>query len=188
MQPRDPRSQPGRPADQGRPTAGQFIGRRTTGRTVRRAEEHTVQQPLHGEFSNPFARIKVIGVGGAGGNAINRMVDAGVDGIEFVAVNTDGQALLNSRAPLAVRIGDKLTKGLGAGPHSAVKRFLDASNFGILSELDPRNSGFFRISAFGTSDFQAGVGRSDAGSTLQARSKDARERPCSVPAASLQRP
>ncbi len=74
-----------------------------------------MQQPLHGEFSNPFARIKVIGVGGAGGNAINRMVDAGVDGIEFVAVNTDGQALLNSRAPLAVRIGDKLTKGLGAG-------------------------------------------------------------------------
>jgi cell division protein FtsZ len=74
-----------------------------------------VQQPLHGEFSNPFARIKVIGVGGAGGNAINRMVDAGVNGIEFVAVNTDGQALLNSRAPLAVRIGDKLTKGLGAG-------------------------------------------------------------------------
>ena len=74
-----------------------------------------MQQPLHEEFSNPFARIKVIGVGGAGGNAINRMVDAGVNGIEFVAVNTDGQALLNSRAPLAVRIGDKLTKGLGAG-------------------------------------------------------------------------
>jgi cell division protein FtsZ len=74
-----------------------------------------VQEPLHREFMNPFARIKVIGVGGAGGNAINRMVDSGVDGIEFVAVNTDGQALLNSRAPLAVRIGDKLTKGLGAG-------------------------------------------------------------------------
>ena len=74
-----------------------------------------MQQPLHQEFSTSFARIKVIGVGGAGGNAINRMVEAGVDGIEFVAVNTDGQALLNSRAPLAVRIGDKLTKGLGAG-------------------------------------------------------------------------
>jgi cell division protein FtsZ len=74
-----------------------------------------VQQPLHQEFTATFARIKVIGVGGAGGNAINRMVDAGVDGIEFVTVNTDGQALLNSRAPLAVRIGDKLTKGLGAG-------------------------------------------------------------------------
>ena len=74
-----------------------------------------MQQPLHEEFSNPFARIKVIGVGGAGGNAINRMVDSGVDGIEFVAVNTDAQALLTSHAPIAVRIGDKMTKGLGAG-------------------------------------------------------------------------
>ena len=74
-----------------------------------------MQQPPREDFSNNFARIKVIGVGGAGGNAINRMVEAGVDGIEFVAVNTDGQALLNSKASLAVRIGDKLTKGLGAG-------------------------------------------------------------------------
>ncbi|HEV2527361.1 MAG TPA: cell division protein FtsZ [Thermomicrobiales bacterium] len=62
-----------------------------------------------------FARIKVVGVGGAGGNAVNRMVLSGVDGVEFVAVNTDAQALLNSQAPIAVRIGDKLTKGLGAG-------------------------------------------------------------------------
>ena len=62
-----------------------------------------------------FARIKVIGVGGAGGNAINRMVEAGADGIEFVAVNTDAQALLTSHAPIYIRIGDKLTKGLGAG-------------------------------------------------------------------------
>jgi cell division protein FtsZ len=62
-----------------------------------------------------FARIKVIGVGGAGGNAINRMVRAGVDGIEFVAVNTDAQALMTSEASIAIRIGDKLTKGLGAG-------------------------------------------------------------------------
>lgn len=62
-----------------------------------------------------FARIKVIGVGGAGGNAVNRMVLSGVEGVEFVAVNTDAQALLNSQAPIAVRIGDKLTKGLGAG-------------------------------------------------------------------------
>lgn len=62
-----------------------------------------------------FAKIKVVGVGGAGGNAINRMVSMGVDGIEFVAVNTDGQALLESQATIAVRIGDKLTKGLGAG-------------------------------------------------------------------------
>ncbi len=66
-------------------------------------------------FAQAFARIKVIGVGGAGGNAINRMVASGVDGIEFVAVNTDAQALTTSEAPIYVRIGDKLTKGLGAG-------------------------------------------------------------------------
>ncbi|HEV2107249.1 MAG TPA: cell division protein FtsZ [Thermomicrobiales bacterium] len=62
-----------------------------------------------------FARLKVIGVGGAGGNAINRMIRSGVESIEFVAVNTDAQALLNNESPTAVRIGDKLTKGLGAG-------------------------------------------------------------------------
>jgi cell division protein FtsZ len=66
-------------------------------------------------YPQTFARIKVVGVGGAGGNAINRMVEMGVDGIEFVSVNTDGHALLNSKATIAVRIGDKLTKGLGAG-------------------------------------------------------------------------
>src|SRR5688500_15095366 len=102
MQPRDPRSQPGYPAAEGQPMAGQFIGRRASARSTRRAEEQMVQQPSQQEFPNTFARIKVIGVGGAGGNAINRMVDAGVDGIEFVAVNTDGQALLSSRAPLCV--------------------------------------------------------------------------------------
>ena len=66
-------------------------------------------------FAQAFARIKVIGVGGAGGNAVNRMVRSGVDGIEFVAVNTDAQALMTSEASIAIRIGDKLTKGLGAG-------------------------------------------------------------------------
>ena len=62
-----------------------------------------------------FAKIKVVGIGGAGGNAVNRMIDSGVDGIEFVSVNTDAQALMGSKAPVYVRIGDKLTKGLGAG-------------------------------------------------------------------------
>jgi cell division protein FtsZ len=66
-------------------------------------------------YPDTFARMKVIGVGGGGGNAINRMIAAGLDGIEFVSVNTDAQALLTSEAPIAVRIGDKLTKGLGAG-------------------------------------------------------------------------
>jgi cell division protein FtsZ len=62
-----------------------------------------------------FARIKVIGVGGGGCNAVNRMIEEGMAGIEFVTVNTDAQALLTSKAPTKVRIGDKSTRGLGAG-------------------------------------------------------------------------
>jgi cell division protein FtsZ len=62
-----------------------------------------------------FARIKVIGVGGGGQNAVNRMIAENIQGIEFVAVNTDAQALLLSNAPTRVRIGEKLTRGLGAG-------------------------------------------------------------------------
>ena len=62
-----------------------------------------------------FARIKVVGVGGGGSNAVNRMIEEGLAGIEFVAVNTDAQALLLSNAQTRVRIGDKLTRGLGAG-------------------------------------------------------------------------
>ena len=62
-----------------------------------------------------YARIKVIGVGGGGCNAVNRMITEGIQGIEFVAVNTDGQALTQSLAQTRVRIGDKTTRGLGAG-------------------------------------------------------------------------
>src|SRR6266404_1359010 len=62
-----------------------------------------------------FARIKVIGVGGAGGAAINRMVDASITGVDFVAVNTDAQALHHSKANIKVHIGSQATKGLGAG-------------------------------------------------------------------------
>jgi cell division protein FtsZ len=62
-----------------------------------------------------FAQIKVIGVGGGGSNAVNRMIRAEVRGVEFIAVNTDAQALLNSDAPTRIRIGDKVTKGLGSG-------------------------------------------------------------------------
>ena len=60
-------------------------------------------------------RILVLGVGGAGGNAINEMIDAGVDGVEFVAVNTDAQDLKTSKSKTRVQIGLNLTKGLGAG-------------------------------------------------------------------------
>ncbi len=67
-----------------------------------------------------FARIKVIGVGGGGCNAVNRMIEEGMPGIEFVTVNTDAQALLTSKAPKKVRIGDKSTRGLGAGGNPEV--------------------------------------------------------------------
>jgi cell division protein FtsZ len=62
-----------------------------------------------------FASIKVIGVGGAGTNAVNRMVDSGLRGVDFIAVNTDKQALTLSRAETKIQIGEKVTKGLGAG-------------------------------------------------------------------------
>jgi len=65
--------------------------------------------------SESFARIKVVGVGGGGCNAVNRMISEGLQGIEFIAVNTDAQALLLSKATTRVRIGEKVTRGLGAG-------------------------------------------------------------------------
>ena len=61
------------------------------------------------------ARIVVIGVGGAGNNAVNRMVDEGIGGVEFVGINTDKQALALCKAPTVLQIGEKVTKGLGAG-------------------------------------------------------------------------
>ncbi len=63
------------------------------------------------------ARIRVVGVGGGGSNAVNRMIEADVSGVDFVAVNTDSQALLLSAAPTRIRIGEKSTRGLGAGGH-----------------------------------------------------------------------
>jgi cell division protein FtsZ len=61
------------------------------------------------------ARIKVIGVGGGGSNAVNRMIEAGIKGVEFIVANTDVQALNNSNAPIKIQLGSKLTRGLGAG-------------------------------------------------------------------------
>ena len=66
------------------------------------------------------ATIKVIGVGGAGNNAINRMVEAGIKGVEFIAVNTDRQALQLSKANSRIQIGEKLTRGLGAGANPEI--------------------------------------------------------------------
>ncbi|HEY4387423.1 MAG TPA: cell division protein FtsZ [Ktedonobacteraceae bacterium] len=67
-----------------------------------------------------FAQIRVIGVGGGGSNAVNRMIQANMVGIEFIAINTDAQALLLTEAPQRIRIGDKLTRGLGAGGNPGV--------------------------------------------------------------------
>lgn len=69
-----------------------------------------------------LAQIKVVGVGGGGSNAVNRMINEGLGGVEFVAVNTDNQALMLSQANTRVRIGDKLTKGLGAGGNPEIGR------------------------------------------------------------------
>ncbi|MBT8488622.1 MAG: cell division protein FtsZ [Gemmatimonadetes bacterium] len=68
------------------------------------------------------ARMKVVGVGGAGGNAVNRMVDEELEGVEFISMNTDGQALKSSRAQVTLQIGKKLTRGLGAGARPEVGR------------------------------------------------------------------
>jgi len=67
-----------------------------------------------------FAQIKVIGVGGGGNNAVNRMISAGLRGVEFIAINTDKQALFLSKANTKIQIGDKLTKGLGAGANPEI--------------------------------------------------------------------
>src|SRR5574341_1555511 len=76
-------------------------------------------QPIS-QLTESFARIKVAGVGGGGSNAVNRMIEQGMSGIEFLAINTDAQALLLANAPRRVRIGDKLTRGLGAGGNPEV--------------------------------------------------------------------
>ncbi len=76
--------------------------------------------PLGNHQVEGFAQIRVIGVGGGGSNAVNRMIQANMMGIEFIAVNTDAQALLMTDAPHHIRIGDKLTRGLGAGGNPSV--------------------------------------------------------------------
>src|SRR5258708_19424521 len=74
------------------------------------------------EDSRNDAKIKVIGVGGGGNNAVNRMIDSGMEGIEFVVANTDLQALRMSRAPMKIQLGVKLTNGLAAGANPEVGR------------------------------------------------------------------
>jgi cell division protein FtsZ len=68
------------------------------------------------------ARMRVVGVGGGGGNAVNRMIEESLSGVEFISVNTDAQALLNSKSDIKIQIGKKLTRGLGAGARPEIGR------------------------------------------------------------------
>lgn len=104
-----------------------------------------------------FARIKVIGVGGAGGAAINRMVDAGVDGVEFIAINTDAQALHHSKASVKIHIGKDTTRGLGAGADPSVgEAAAKESREDIKAALDGADMVFVTIGAGGGTGSGAG--------------------------------
>lgn len=87
------------------------------------------------QFTENFAQIKVIGVGGGGQNAVNRMIEEGIQGVEFIAINTDAQALMLSNAPQRLRIGDKLTKGLGSGGSSDMGQRAAEENQEEISEM-----------------------------------------------------
>ncbi len=84
--------------------------------------------------SNPVVKIKVIGVGGGGSNAVNRMIDAGVNGVEFITVNTDKQALQISKADYRIQIGTKLTRGWGAGADPEIGCKAAEENYEELSQ------------------------------------------------------
>jgi cell division protein FtsZ len=82
-----------------------------------------------------IAQIKVIGVGGGGSNAVNRMIEGGVQGVEFIAVNTDAQALNRSKAPIRIQIGGKLTRGLGAGARPEIGKKAAEESRGELEDV-----------------------------------------------------
>lgn len=104
-----------------------------------------------------FARIKVIGVGGAGGAAVNRMVESGVDGVEFIAVNTDAQALHHSKAQKKIHIGKDETRGLGAGADPSVgQRAAEESASEIREILEGADMVFVTIGAGGGTGSGAG--------------------------------
>ena len=87
------------------------------------------------------AKIIVIGVGGAGNNAVNRMIDESIGGVEFIGVNTDKQALALCKAPTLIQIGEKLTKGLGAGAQPEIGQKAAEESMEELSAADGRNFG-----------------------------------------------
>lgn len=102
--------------------------------------------------SEAAAKIIVVGVGGAGNNAVNRMVDEGIAGVEFIGVNTDKQALQSSKASTAMTIGEKLTKGLGCGgkPEIGTKAAEESASSILPTSLFifSKDIGFLFFSAF----------------------------------------
>ncbi|MGC8602357.1 MAG: cell division protein FtsZ, partial [Desulfomonilaceae bacterium] len=93
--------------------------------------------------SNRSALIRVIGVGGGGGNAVNNMIRAGLSGVEFVAANTDAQALQHNLAPLKLQIGKQQTRGLGAGADPEIGRIAANEDYeNIRDSLDGSDMAF----------------------------------------------
>ncbi|MGN1227961.1 MAG: cell division protein FtsZ, partial [Christensenellales bacterium] len=96
-------------------------------------EEISIQMP-------PVATIKVVGVGGGGNNAANRMISAGIKSAQFIAINTDKQALLMNKAPVRIAIGEKLTRGLGAGANPEIgKKAAEESKEAIADQIKDAN-------------------------------------------------
>ena len=95
------------------------------------------------------AKIKVIGVGGAGGNAINNMIDSRLQGVKFIAVNTDSQALDMSKAPIKIQIGEKITEGLGAGANPQVGREAALENADAIRDVLADSHMVFITAGFG---------------------------------------
>src|SRR5690554_4774742 len=87
------------------------------------------------EKSQDNAKIKVIGVGGGGGNAVNNMINKGLTSVEYVALNTDAQALKNNKADAAIQVGTNLTSGLGAGARPEIGREAVEENRHEIEEL-----------------------------------------------------
>ncbi|MGH7142288.1 MAG: cell division protein FtsZ [Candidatus Saccharimonadales bacterium] len=104
-----------------------------------------------------FAKIKVVGVGGAGGAAINRMVEAGIEGVEYIAINTDAQALRNSKADVKLNIGKDTTRGLGAGADPAIgEKAADESRDDIKKAVMSADMVFVTLGAGGGTGSGAG--------------------------------
>lgn len=100
------------------------------------SEEYFPLNIMLDEKFEQSARMKVIGVGGAGGNAINTMMEADLQGVDFIAVNTDSQALENNNAPQRIQIGKKLTQGLGAGANPEIgRRAIDEDKDEVIEAL-----------------------------------------------------